>query len=174
MRFRARNATNRCQKCSTFSSSASSAKGKFRRSRVEGIAAKARTGMSCPAARSYGGITRHRGLRSIGKSSLTISRKPVGVGAAFSAIDCDWRTIWIADAHRGDGKRFIVRADETVTAFLKPNLLSRSGDLIVLHANFPPDAIVDKGARIFPSRAFAVRGGALLQLKDNVAVPPCV
>jgi len=28
------------------------------------------------------------------------------------------RTIWIADAHR-DGKRFIVRADEKLTAFLE-------------------------------------------------------
>jgi hypothetical protein len=27
------------------------------------------------------------------------------------------RTIWIADAHRGDGKRFIVRADKKLTAF---------------------------------------------------------
>jgi len=26
-----------------------------------------------------------------------------------SAVDCDGRTIWIADAHRDDGKRFIVR-----------------------------------------------------------------
>jgi hypothetical protein len=25
--------------------------------------------------------------------------------------------IWIADAHRGDGKRFIVRADEKLSAF---------------------------------------------------------
>ena len=29
-----------------------------------------------------------------------------------SAVDREGRTIWIADAHRGDGKRFIVRADE--------------------------------------------------------------
>ena len=29
------------------------------------------------------------------------------------------RTIWIADAHRGDGKRFIVHADEKLTAFVK-------------------------------------------------------
>jgi hypothetical protein len=29
------------------------------------------------------------------------------------------RTIWIADAHRADGKRFIVRADEKLTAFLE-------------------------------------------------------
>jgi hypothetical protein len=28
------------------------------------------------------------------------------------------RTIWIADAHR-DGQRFIVRADEKLTAFLE-------------------------------------------------------
>jgi hypothetical protein len=25
-----------------------------------------------------------------------------------AAIDCNGRTIWIADAHRGDGKRFVV------------------------------------------------------------------
>jgi hypothetical protein len=34
-----------------------------------------------------------------------------------SAIDSNGRTIWIADAHRGDGKRFAVRADEKLTAF---------------------------------------------------------
>jgi len=28
-------------------------------------------------------------------------------------------TIWIADAHRGDEERFVVRADETLTAFLE-------------------------------------------------------
>jgi hypothetical protein len=32
------------------------------------------------------------------------------------AVDSKRRTIWIADAHR-DGKRFIVRADEILTAF---------------------------------------------------------
>jgi len=29
------------------------------------------------------------------------------------------RTIWIADAHGDDGKRYIVRADEKPTAFLE-------------------------------------------------------
>jgi len=29
------------------------------------------------------------------------------------------RTIWIVDAHRDDGKRFVVRADEKLTAFLE-------------------------------------------------------
>jgi hypothetical protein len=36
-----------------------------------------------------------------------------------SAIDSNGRPIWIADAHRGDGRRFIVRADEILTAFLE-------------------------------------------------------
>ena len=34
-----------------------------------------------------------------------------------SAIDSNERTIWIADAHRGDGKRFVVRADDKLVAF---------------------------------------------------------
>jgi len=29
------------------------------------------------------------------------------------------RAIWIADAQRGEGKRFVVRADEKLTAFLE-------------------------------------------------------
>ena len=28
-----------------------------------------------------------------------------------SAVDSNGRTIWIADAHRDDGKRFVVRAE---------------------------------------------------------------
>jgi hypothetical protein len=39
-----------------------------------------------------------------------------------SAIDSERRTIWIADAHRDDGKRFIVRADDILTAFLELDL----------------------------------------------------
>jgi len=34
-----------------------------------------------------------------------------------SALDLEGRTIWIVDAH-GYGMRFIVRADEMLTAFL--------------------------------------------------------
>ena len=29
------------------------------------------------------------------------------------------RTIWIVDGHRDDGKRFVVRADEKLTAFVQ-------------------------------------------------------
>ena len=36
-----------------------------------------------------------------------------------SAVDREGRTMWIADAHRGDGKRFVVHADEMLTAFLE-------------------------------------------------------
>jgi hypothetical protein len=35
-----------------------------------------------------------------------------------SALDSEGRTMWIADAHH-DGKRFVVRADEKLTAFLE-------------------------------------------------------
>jgi hypothetical protein len=36
-----------------------------------------------------------------------------------SALDSEGRTIWIADAHRGDGGRFIVHADEKLSAFIE-------------------------------------------------------
>jgi hypothetical protein len=36
-----------------------------------------------------------------------------------SAIDSNERTIWIADAHRGDGHRFIGHAEEKLTAFIE-------------------------------------------------------
>jgi len=36
-----------------------------------------------------------------------------------SAVDCEGRTIWIVDARRCDGKRFVVHADEKLTAFLE-------------------------------------------------------
>jgi hypothetical protein len=34
-------------------------------------------------------------------------------------VDSQGRTIFVADAHRGDGKRFVVRADEKLAAFLE-------------------------------------------------------
>ena len=36
-----------------------------------------------------------------------------------SAVDSQGRTIWIADAYRDDGKRFVVHADEKLTAFVE-------------------------------------------------------
>jgi hypothetical protein len=38
---------------------------------------------------------------------------------AVSAIDSNGRTIWIVDADCTNGKRFVVHADELLTAFLE-------------------------------------------------------
>jgi hypothetical protein len=44
-------------------------------------------------------------------------------------LDCEGRTIWIADAHRDDEKRFVVRADEKLTAFVElESAIHASGD----------------------------------------------
>jgi hypothetical protein len=45
-----------------------------------------------------------------------------------SAIDSNGRTIWIADAHRGDGKRLVVRADEKLTAFRELEVAIRASE----------------------------------------------
>src|SRR5206468_11648898 len=41
------------------------------------------------------------------------------------AMDSGGRTIIVADAHRSDGKRFVVRADEKLTAFVELESTSR-------------------------------------------------
>jgi hypothetical protein len=41
------------------------------------------------------------------------------------ALNLEGRTIWIVDAH-GYGKRFIVRAEEILTAFLEVESVTRS------------------------------------------------
>ena len=45
-----------------------------------------------------------------------------------SAIDSNGQTIWIADAHRDDGKRFVVRADEKLTAFIELESVVQAGE----------------------------------------------
>ena len=45
----------------------------------------------------------------------------------MSALDAQGRTIWITDAHRDDGKRFVVRADEKLTAFVELESATRPG-----------------------------------------------
>jgi hypothetical protein len=51
-----------------------------------------------------------------GQSKLAPVRLSWG---CVSSVDCQGRTIWIADAHRDDGRRFVVRADEKLTAFVE-------------------------------------------------------
>ena len=47
----------------------------------------------------------------------------------ITAIDREGRTMWIVDAHRDDGKRFISRAEDKLTAFLE---LERSISIYIL------------------------------------------
>jgi hypothetical protein len=42
-----------------------------------------------------------------------------------SAIDSEGRTLWIVDAHRDNGKRFVVRSDEILTAFFELERITR-------------------------------------------------
>jgi hypothetical protein len=39
-----------------------------------------------------------------------------------SVVDSQGRTVFVADAHRGDGQHFIVRADEKLTAFVETRI----------------------------------------------------
>jgi hypothetical protein len=41
-------------------------------------------------------------------------------------VDSRGRTIFVADAHRGDGKRFVVHADGKLTAFIELELAIRA------------------------------------------------
>jgi hypothetical protein len=47
-------------------------------------------------------------------------------------LDCEGRTIWIVDAHRDDGKRFVAHADEKLTAFIELEAAIRSRGEFVL------------------------------------------
>jgi hypothetical protein len=49
-----------------------------------------------------------------------------------SALNVEGRTIWIADAHRDNRKRFIVRADEKLTVFVEPKSAIRAGGRVDL------------------------------------------
>jgi hypothetical protein len=40
-------------------------------------------------------------------------------------VDAHGRTIFVADAHRGEGQRFVVHADDKVTAFLELERVTR-------------------------------------------------
>jgi hypothetical protein len=42
-----------------------------------------------------------------------------------ATVDSNRRTIFVADAHRDDGKRFVVHADEKLTAFLELEAATR-------------------------------------------------
>jgi hypothetical protein len=47
-------------------------------------------------------------------------------GGCVSGVDLRGRTTFVADAHRNDGRRFVVRSDEKLTAFLELESATRS------------------------------------------------
>jgi hypothetical protein len=46
-----------------------------------------------------------------------------------AAVDSQGRTILVADAHRGDRKRYVMRADEKLTTFLELESVTSRGHL---------------------------------------------
>ena len=44
-----------------------------------------------------------------------------------ATVDFNGRTIFVADAHHDDGKRFVVHADEKLTAFIELESATRRG-----------------------------------------------
>jgi len=66
-----------------------------------------------------------------------------------SALDLEGRTLWIVDAH-GYGKRFIVRSDEKLTAFLELESVIRAAPMLVVsgHAcQTDPTFLLDEQVR---------------------------
>jgi hypothetical protein len=57
--------------------------------------------------------------QSIGETIADNLSKAGWSWGCVSAIDSNGRTIFVADAHRDDGERFVVHADEKLTAFVE-------------------------------------------------------
>jgi hypothetical protein len=56
------------------------------------------------------------------RDTLALATHPL---AGTVAIHSQGRTIWIVDAHRDNGKRFLARADVKLTAFVEPESATR-------------------------------------------------
>jgi hypothetical protein len=53
--------------------------------------------------------------------------RKAGWSLGWVSCDLEGRTIWIVDAHRDDGKRFVVHAEEKLTAFVELESVIRVG-----------------------------------------------
>jgi hypothetical protein len=58
-------------------------------------------------------------LEAMGPKLRQATRPRENQVLVFRTKRANERTIWIADSHRDDGKRFLVRADERLSAFLQ-------------------------------------------------------
>ena len=52
-----------------------------------------------------------------------------------SAVDSEGHMLWIVDAHRDDGKRFVVRSDKILSAFLELERITHELALSALLGN---------------------------------------
>jgi hypothetical protein len=64
----------------------------------------------------------------------------------LSAEDSNGRTIFVADAHRDDGKRFVVPADEKLTAFIEFESAILAAYLAVSRQTFRTERLGGKSA----------------------------
>ena len=55
-----------------------------------------------------------------------------------ATVDSRGRTIFVADAHRSDGHRFVVRANEKLTAFLELESAIRENSIEFGYRPLPP------------------------------------
>ena len=63
----------------------------------------------------------------------------------MSTVDREGRTIFVADAHRDDGKRYVVHADQKLTAFLE---LERITHELAVSALLHDDANLSKALQV--------------------------
>ena len=68
---------------------------------------------------------RSRAGEVLGNNRRQSSTKPGGIGVA-SQRDSNGRTVWNADVHRDDGKRFVVHADDKLTVFVELEAAARN------------------------------------------------
>jgi len=62
-------------------------------------------------------------------TTLPIPAVPGAPEEMFSSKTREGRIIWVADARRGDGKRFVVHADEKLTAFVELEAATRAASV---------------------------------------------
>jgi hypothetical protein len=74
---------------------------------------------------------RRKWSTTISKTADNLSKVGWSWGCV-ATVDVNGRTIFVADAHRDDGKRFVVRADEKLTAFVELESAIRGDDILGL------------------------------------------
>ena len=96
----------------------------------------------------FRGTSRNSDCHSLKSPACSVSLDQ-GSWGWVSAIDSNGRKIWIADAHRDDGKRFVVRADEGLPRLSNSNGQFARRTAAVDRTFFRASIHLDKLARLF-------------------------